>query len=201
MEIQYNKNRIVMDKTLNMLDEFTISITSILNSLKIRYVIVSGYVVILFGRNRASEDIDIIIEKIPYDKFTQLWKELENNFECINTTGEKSAYNDYLIKNTALRFSEKGKIIPNVEIKFSREDLDHWTLQYRKQVLLNKKLLYISPIELQISFKLFLGSQKDIEDAKFLYNLFKNNINLELLHEHNRKLKVEALFNNINETP
>lgn len=39
--------------------------------LKKRYVLISGYVSILFGRNRSSEDIDMIVEKLDYEKFKE----------------------------------------------------------------------------------------------------------------------------------
>lgn len=61
--------------------------------------------------------------------------------------------------------------------------------------MLNNKTLFVSPIELQIPFKLFLGTEKDIEDAKHLYKVFKDKINLSLLHEFNRKLKIVHIFN------
>lgn len=56
-------------------------------------------------------------------------------------------------------------------------------------------VLFVSPLELQIPFKLFLGSEKDIEDAKHLYNLFKDNLDEKLLFEFIRKFKIEEVFN------
>ena len=40
----------------------------------------------------------------------------------------------------------------------------------------------------------FLGSEKDIEDAKHLYNLFKDNLDTKLL-DFLRKLNKEKEFN------
>ena len=68
MEIEYLENGFKFEKELNQLDEFTIEFCSILNELKLNYVVVSGYIAILFGRNRASEDIDIIVEKMDFKK-------------------------------------------------------------------------------------------------------------------------------------
>ena len=59
MKLKFSKKKIEFRKELNDLDKFVIDFTSILNKLKIKYVIVSGYVAILFGRSRSSEDIDI----------------------------------------------------------------------------------------------------------------------------------------------
>lgn len=194
MELKYSESEISFDKELNPLDELVLSFTSILNKLKIKYVIVSGYVAILFGRSRASEDIDLFIEKIGLGKFNELWNELMKDFDCINAEDMANAYNNYLVEWSALRFSKKGKFIPNMELKFPKNELDVWTLNKRKKVVLNKQTIFISPLELQIPFKLSLGSEKDIEDARFLYKLFKEHLNLDLLKDFNRKLKIADLF-------
>lgn len=193
MNIKYNKI-IEFDKDLNMLDNFVIKFTSVLNQLNIDYVLVSGYVAILFGRNRSSEDVDIFIEKIDVELFDKLWLELNKEFECLNTNESKDAYQEYLLTGHAIRFAKKGSFIPNMEIKFPKMELDSWTLENRKEVKINKQVLFISPLELQIPFKLFLGSEKDIEDAKFLYNLFKDKINNDLLRDFTQKLKIEQTF-------
>ncbi len=195
MEINFSKRKIELKKKLNSLDLLTINFCKILNKLNIDYIIISGYVAILFGRNRASEDIDMFIEKMNYEKFKLLWKELEKKFDCINTTEVKDGYENYLNNKHALRFSKKGEFIPNIEVKFPKVDLDDWGIKNKIKVILNKDILYISPLESQIPFKLFLGTEKDIEDAKFLHNLFKDNLNLHLLKEFNQKLKIEEKYN------
>lgn len=39
--------------------------------------------------------------------------------------------------------------------------------------------VYISPIDIQIAYKMYLGSQKDIEDALYLWEIFKDYLNHE----------------------
>ena len=195
MEINFSKDKIEFEKNLSSLDNFVISFCSILNKLKIKHVLISGYVSILFGRSRTSEDVDMIIEKLDFARFKKLWDEVYKDFECINTENPKSAYEEYLLSESSIRFSKKKEFIPNMEIKFPQTELDNWSLENRKEVVLNNHLLFISPIELQISFKLFLGSEKDIEDARHLYRMFKENLDVNLLQDFNRKLKIEGLFN------
>lgn len=195
MELKFTKSKIEFEKELNALDKLVIDFTSALNKLKIKYVVVSGYVSILFGRSRSSEDIDIIVEKIGQKKFEKLWLELYGRFECLNTKNTEDAYAGYLLTNHPIRFSKKDKPIPNIEMKFPRKELDLWTLKERKEVRLNHYKIFISPLELQIPFKLYLGSEKDIEDARHLYRIFKDRLNLQLLDEFNQKLKVNRLFN------
>ncbi len=194
MNIKFSKEAIEFEKSLSDLDKFTLDFASILEKQKINYVVVSGYVSILFGRNRTSEDIDLFIEKISFETFSKLWGELSDAFECINTSDVKEAYEFYLSAKHSIRFAKKGQFLPNIELKFPKIELDEWTLKHKVKVIINNKVLYISPLELQISFKLTLGTEKDIEDARFLYRLFKNNLDQKLLEEFNRKLKIESLF-------
>lgn len=194
MEIDYAEE-IRLDKELNKLDLFAIEFTSVLNNLNIKYVLISGYVAILFGRARNSEDIDIFIEELDTKKFELLWNELNSRFGCINCDDLNEAFDDYFSVGESLRFSRSGNSIPNFEMKIVKTALDKWSLINRKKVILNGQIMYISPIELQIPFKIFLGSEKDIEDAKHMFNIFKEKLDHNLMMAFARKLKIEDLFN------
>ena len=194
MNLKHTKDYIKLkDKNLSELDKFVKDFIPVLKK-HVKYVIVSGYVAILFGRNRNSEDVDIIIEKPDFNIFEELWDEIYKNLECINAFNAKEAYHNYLSEGIPIRFSKKNEFIPNIEIKFPKIKLDDWTLAERKKVIINDYELFISPIELEIPYKLYLGSDKDIEDARFLYKLFKKYLDMKLLSEFNEKLKTNKLF-------
>ena len=194
MEFKYSNDCIkIKDKNLSKLDKFVKIFIPILEK-HVKYVIVSGYVAILFGRNRTSEDVDIIIEKPDFKVFKKLWDKIYMSFECLNTSNPENAYNNYLVDNIPIRFSKKNEFIPNIEIKFPKIELDKWTLFERKRVVVNDYILYVSPLELEIPYKLYLGSDKDIEDARFLYSLFKKHLDINLINEFNQKLKTNELF-------
>ena len=198
MEIEFSKGKIEIEKDLNELDKLTIDFTSILTKLKIRYVLISGYISILFGRSRSSPDIDVIIEKLSFPEFQKLWKELCRCFECINTTNAEDAYNNYLAKDARINFPRKGNVLPYMEVKFPTTELEKWALTEKIRVSLSGNEIFISPLELQISYKLFLGrkgNEKDIEDARHLYKLFSDKLDMKLLEEFNKKLKVVDMFN------
>ena len=57
--------------------------------------------------------------------------------------------------------------------------------------MLNNENVNISELELQIAFKLKLGFEKDFEDCRHLYNVFKEYLNISLLKKHISELKVE----------
>ncbi|MBU0497283.1 MAG: hypothetical protein KKG04_04925 [Candidatus Thermoplasmatota archaeon] len=196
MEIYFLEDTIkIKNKKLLNLDKFVLDFTSILFQEKIAYVLVSGYISMLFGRNRTSEDVDILVTKLDFKNFEKVWIEITKKYDCIITSDRKDAYENYLLKDTAIRFAKKETFIPNMECKFPKFEIDHWTLKERKKVTIGNHELFISPLEIQIPYKLFLGSEKDIEDAKFLFNLFKNNIDHDLFDEFNKKLKTQGLFN------
>jgi hypothetical protein len=190
MEIEFKEDEIIFDRELSLLDSFVLSFTEYLVTNNIKYVIISGYVAILFGRSRMSEDVDIFIEHISFEKFLKFWSGIEQSYECLNTGNSYEVYNDYLKNHHAIRIAQKGSFIPNIELKFVKNDLDRYSLENRKHVKLADKSLYLSPLELQIPYKLFLGSEKDIEDARFLFKLFKDNLNIVLLKMFLNKLKV-----------
>jgi len=187
--MEYNKKEINLNRKLNALDKFVIDFISLLDN----YVIVSGYVSILFGRSRATEDVDLLIPKITKEQFKDAWKKIhENGFECLNTSKIEDAFE--MLKEHAIRFSRKGKPIPNMEFKMIKTDLDRYSLKNKIKVILNKWKIYISPIEMQISYKLFLGSEKDLEDAVHLYVVFNEKLNKEELTYLINKLKVNDNF-------
>lgn len=177
MEFEFKNNQIIFDRELSDLDEFVIKFIKILDRNKINYVLVSGYIAILFGRSRETEDIDIILEKVSFEKFVTLWDDIQKEFECLNTSSAKEAYEAFLLKKTSIRFANPEEFIPNMEIKFPKKEFEKETLKTKLIVKNNKFSFNISNLEKQIAFKLFLGSEKDLEDARHLWNIFKEFLN------------------------
>lgn len=190
---QIKGNKIVFNKERNALDNFVISFAEILDSLKINYVIVSGYVAILFGRSRGTEDIDILIEPIAKEKFSELYATLiAKNYWMINSTTEKDAF-ELLKDKLSIRVAEKNKLIPNMEVKFVKDEIEKYSLDKKMRVEIGDKTLFLSPLEMQIAYKFYLSGEKDIEDAYFLFSLFKGNLNKEELKTIIKSLKVEKM--------
>jgi hypothetical protein len=176
MELEFEGNTITFEKELSKLDELALDFAEGLRDSEIEHVFLSGYVPILFGRNRSSEDVDCICMPISFEQFTRFWEKMEKDFECIITKVMENAFNEYLRKGTALRFSKKGKFIPNVEFKFATTDMHFKAIYNSLEVIINGRKLNIAPFEGQIAYKLFMGSEKDIEDGRFLFKLFEEHL-------------------------
>jgi len=186
-----DKKTIKLDKVLNKLDKFVLDFIEILKKHS-DYVIVSGYVSILFGRSRATEDIDLLIPKITEQLFFAFFKEISKKFYCLNSSKPEELYEEYLLNNNAIRFAYKNKVIPNIEFKFAKTSIDFEALKEKLIVKIGDKELFISPLELQISFKKYvLSSDKDLEDAEHLINVFKENLNPLLLKKYKRLFENE----------
>lgn len=198
MEFSFKGNKMVFNRELTELDELVLKFVAVLDRLEIDYVIFSGYVVILFGRSRNTEDVDVFVRPMSFEKFSGLWTALEKaGLECINVSSPKHAFESYLQEGLALRFAEKGSLIPNFEVKFPKDVYHNYPLVHPLEVLLNGRRVRTSELEFQIAFKLQLGSEKDFEDARHLYKIFKEHLNLEKLKSHVKELRVEKVAGEI----
>lgn len=176
MEYNKDKREIILERKLNKLDRFVLDFIKVLEK-HIDYVIISGYVSILLGRTRATEDIDLFIKHISIEKFAEFYEEAKKRgFECINAEKVDEVFS-YLKEGLAIRFSRKNQPVPNFEIKLPKREIDRETFEDFITVLLPRGKLKISSLERQIAFKEeYLKSDKDIEDATHIEELFKDKL-------------------------
>lgn len=185
MSIAFSDGAWHIERPETELDAFVDSFITILEEQHVNYVLVSGYVAILFGRSRNSEDVDLFIEKFDLARWKALWEKLNERFEQVTPADSaEDAFNNYLNDGIALRFSQKGKPIPNVEFKFPKKELDFVSLEHPASCELNGRKYRISPIELEIAYKFYLGSDKDIEDAVHLFEACKEHLNRAELNKY-----------------
>ena len=71
------------------------------------------------------------------------------------------------------------------------------TVPAKIKVLIKGEEIFISPLEMQIAFKLSLGSEKDLEDAKHIYEIFREKLNKKELDIFLDQLNVRENFEKI----
>jgi hypothetical protein len=176
-----NNNEVELDKVINKLDQLIIEFIEIIQRYT-PYVIVGEYIPILFGRSRMSEDIDVLIPFLSKDKFIQLYIDiLENNYWCLNSESVDDNYG-LLIDDHTIRLTRIDWVIPNVELRFITDDIDELTFKTRMKVNLSPIILEVSRPEINIYYKRnILKSDKDIEDAIHLEEIFKDQMDEELI--------------------
>lgn len=184
-----DKKTIKLDKIPTLLDKFVVDFIKILEK-HAGYVIVSGYVSILFGRSRATEDIDVLIERMNKKEFNSLYLRLkESGYWCIEAE-DIDEIMEALTDGFAVRFAKRPDVIPNIELKFIKNSVEKDAIKTAIEVVLKTGKIRISSIELQIAYKeKVLKSEKDMEDARHLEGVFKNNIDNKLLGEYREMLE------------
>ncbi len=180
-------------------DYVAIAFARVLEDLGIKYAVVAGYIAILFGRARRSDDIDFLAESVDEEIFLELCRELSRK-EFILMQGDifsensiRKLYRDYIVKGYGVRFMYKDIVLPNIEFKLTSTVIHKYAIGNSYRAVLNDKdIIRISPLELQIAYKLALGSGKDIGDAVFLYALFREALDLEELYNWCNRLRADC---------
>ena len=186
--------RKVDDRTI--LDKFAEDFCAIVDKY-VKYIVCSGFVSIAHGRARGTEDIDMIIEKLPEEKFIRLHKDLiKNGFVCVQSDEPVSIFNDYLKEGMSVRYvlNEEGYFPPEMEIKFAKDFLDEEQLKTRIKLPLTGLDIYFSSIESNIAFKEeLLKSDKDLEDAKHLRIVYAGKFDEDKINKIKKQIKINRL--------
>ena len=177
--------------------KFTSEFCGVLDGLKIKYVLVSGFVVLVFGRQRMTEDIDVFMERIGAKRYAELLKALsKRGFEPIST----SYYEQMSESNVRFANRKYGFPNPNMQVGFPKSEVDAFSLDNPLRISVDKKIFLMSEIELQIAFKLKRFEhgkmEKDLEDAVFLCKVLTKNslLNKEILLKRIDEFKVRRVY-------
>jgi hypothetical protein len=178
----------------NILEKFVEEFTKIIEKYT-DYIIVSGFVAIASGRTRATEDIDMIVRKIDFNKYSKLHAELiERGFHCMNSSKVKDVY-EYLSTGNSIRYVRKPSFMPpEMEIKFAKDEIDEMQLKTKMKLPFTNLDVWFSSIDMNIAFKEeLLRSDKDMEDARHLRIVYSKNIsekNINKIKDSIRKMRL-----------
>ncbi len=177
-------------KDINILNEFCVRFCKILEK-HADYIIVSGFVAIASGRVRATEDIDIIISKIDKELFLQLHNDLVgNDFVCMQSDNGDEIYNEYLNQKSSVRYTLKDQPLPEMELKLAKDELDEYQLKTKQKLELTGLDVWFSSINMNIAFKEeYLKSDKDLEDAKHLREVYSDLVSNDEINKIKQLIK------------
>lgn len=142
-----------------------------------KYIVVSGFVAIASGRTRGTEDIDMVIEKLDAEKFSRLYASIfSEGFVCMQSSDANEIYS-YLKDGLSVRFTWKDKALPEMELKFAKDELDQYQLMTRTKLELTGLDIWFSNVNVNIAFKEhLLKSPKDMEDARHLRIVYSEQV-------------------------
>ena len=184
-------DRLVYD--INVLNNFCRKFCKIIDKYT-EYIIVSGFVAIASGRVRGTEDIDMIIKPLDKEYFIRLHNSLaKNGFVAVQSDDPIELYS-YLKKKTSIRYTLKDKPVPEMEVKFAKDELDYYQIKTKIKIPLTNVDVWFGSINMNIAFKEeLLKSPKDIEDSKHLrivYSEFVDESEIRKIKEMIRRYRL-----------
>jgi hypothetical protein len=188
--VELRAGTLVVERAPNQLDELAIEFSKILRQFDIQHVYVAGYVSILAGRARSTEDIDVLIERIDQGTADDLAAALEDEGFWGPAMPLTATY-EMLENGDNIWVAPDDHMTPHLEVKFVRDEFDYAALENAITARIGDEVLEIGPLELQIAYKLYLGAQKDVEDAVHLYTLFRESLSVSRLEQWVTRLGVE----------
>ncbi len=154
-----------------MFKELLSSIASALNSKKIPYMVIGGHAVLVYGRPRLTEDIDITVgyDSSHYNKLLGI---------C-NKIGLKP------LPKKIKEFVRKTNVLPAVEPKtkirvdfiFSYTPYEMEAISRAISIKIGKSNVSFASVEDVILHKLFAGRERDFEDAQGIVARHKKKLN------------------------
>lgn len=194
--IELQDGTLLVEREPNQLDELAIAFSDILDQFDIDHVYIAGYVSILAGRARSTEDVDVLIEPIDTETADELATTLLDAGFWGAAMPLPSMY-EMLDNGDNIWVAPDDQITPHLEVKFVRDEFDHASLENAIAARIGGETIPIGPFELQIAYKLHLGTQKDVEDAVHLYTLFEENLSEPQLEEWVTRLDVEDEYDRL----
>lgn len=191
--VAFEDGTLHIDRPPNEHDELAITFSTILDELGIRHVFVSGYIALLAGRARATEDIDVILEPVGDETLDRLVDRLEEAgmwgpampLDSIHGVGQGHIW-----------VARNGEMAPRLEVKFVGDRYDRESLENHVTARLSavEETLPIGPLELQIAYKLWMTGDRDFEDALHLYELFGETLSTDELERWVDELHVHDAY-------
>ncbi len=185
-----------VDRETNELDDLAIAFSSICDELDIDHVYVAGYVAILAGRSRGTEDIDVLLEPLDDPEVDRLAKRLDG----AGFWGPAMPLSDMpkmLSAGDLVWVARAEQMVPHLEVKEVSDRFDRASLRHAIEARIGGADIPIGPIELQTAYKLHLGTRTDFEDAVHLYSMFEETLSIEELERWVDRLDVRDEYDRL----
>lgn len=200
--MELSDDTLSLSRVPSALDEAVIEFTRVLDIVDLRYVVVSGYVVILTGRSRATEDVDIVLEPLSESRVDDLVTTLTDHGYWGMAMPLEEMY-AMLSEGDRVRIAKEGELFPNFEVWFASNDIEQLALEHALTAELEDHHIEISPLELQLAYKLRLAQQagstegKDFEDALHLHLTFGERLKTDALERFIDELDVRDYYDEL----
>ena len=184
---------IVINREFTELDSFVQDFLEILKK-HCNYLIVSGFVSISSGRTRGTEDVDVLVPKLPQKLFDKLFTDLiKNGFWCYQGDNSELVY-PYIENLDSIRFAKVNEMFPNMEVIPITENrkTKFYEFMHPQKMRIGDFEFNIPQIEFEILYKeIILAGDKDVADAKHLRTFFADILKKEKFDEFEPIIRAE----------
>jgi hypothetical protein len=187
--VAFRDGELVVERSRNELDDLAIAFSGLLSRLDVEHVFIAGYLAILTGRARATDDIDVLIEPLSEAETGRLVEELEAKGYWGPAMPLGEMYGN-LSAGTNIWVAPTDQMTPHLEVKFPTDEFDRASLSHRIDARIAGTTIPVGPLELQIAYKLYLGGQTDFEDAAHIFTLFRESLDRTRLESWVERLDV-----------
>jgi hypothetical protein len=115
--IELRDGTLVVEREPNRLDELAIAFAEVLDRFDVRYAYVAGYVSILAGRARSTEDVDVVFERIDEPVVVEIVTALDDAGFWGPAMPLESTY-EMLEGGDNIWVAPEDQIMPHLEVKF-----------------------------------------------------------------------------------
>ncbi len=189
--VELRGGALYVERPPNELDELAIETSGILDRLGIAHAFISGYVAILTGRSRGTEDIDLLLEQVDGGSIDRLADTLREH-DMWGPAMPLSRMDEMLVDH--IWVARDGEMLPRLEMKCVSDRFDEASVANRIPAHIGDATIPVGPIELQIAYKLWMGSRIDVEDALHLFGLFEESLSAAKLEYWVGELEVEEEY-------
>lgn len=202
--MELNDGVLTIEKEVSTLDERTFEFLDVLESVGIDYVVVSGYLLLLTGRNRMTEDVDVILAVSRRSELEAFAGRLaENGYVATPPPIERLAE---FIQDSHVDVSKEGTRVPSFDLSLADTEIERLALEDSLTVAFAGRTIPVCPLEQQIAYKLYLAGDPrewkgtDFEDALHLYRVFGEQLNREEIEAYVHELDAEVAWDELRTT-
>lgn len=199
--MHFEDGALVIEKEQSTLDERTFEFLAVLDAVDVDYVVVSGYVLLLTGRNRMTEDIDVILARSSRSVLQALADRLEDaGYVATPPPIERLPS---FIQASHVDVSKEGRRVPSFDLSLADTQLERSAIADPLTVRFAGRDIPVAPLEQQIAYKLYMAGDPrewkgtDYEDALHLYRVFEERLNIAELERYVEALDAEVAWNEL----
>ena len=192
---------LVIDRELSEFDRRAFAFFELLDEVGIDYLVVSGYLLLLTGRQRMTEDVDLILSVQTSDRLDELATRLDEEGYVANPPPLDRL--PEFIEDGHVGVHAEGARVPTFDLSLGKTELERDAFADSLHVEVDDQSLQVTAFEQQIAYILSMlhdpsdHTAMDFLDALHLYRLFEDQLDMDSLRSYAHRLNAEEALDEL----